>query len=298
MTEPAALRRLELAMGAVALTAVLAALAVGADVARFHLAEALRAGPLSSPGHLGVCAVVLAEALALALGLRSLRRRVGVHRRVLRRLRGADVRRLHGVDVHVLGDDVPRAFCAGLLRPRVAISTGALAALSPDERRAVLLHEAHHAARRDPLRRAAMGALADALLVVPGMRTLGQGQSALCELTADARAVRAGGAVRDLASALVTLSEHRAAAPGGIAPERVDHLMGRLPRRPTRHSTLVALGVAVVVLAASLGALVLPGHHDVCHVLFRGPATGGAAIVFLLAWPAWVGRQVLDAIRS
>jgi hypothetical protein len=74
VTEPAALRRLELAIGGVALTAVLAVLIVGVDAARFHLAAALRSGPFSSPEHVGVCVIVLADALAIALGFRSISR--------------------------------------------------------------------------------------------------------------------------------------------------------------------------------------------------------------------------------
>lgn len=44
------------------------------------------------------------------------------------------------------------AFCYGLLRPRICITTGLLRVLEPAEAEAVLRHERHHLQRRDPLR--------------------------------------------------------------------------------------------------------------------------------------------------
>jgi beta-lactamase regulating signal transducer with metallopeptidase domain len=44
------------------------------------------------------------------------------------------------------------AFCYGVLRPRICITTGLLAVLEPAEVEAVLRHERHHLQRRDPLR--------------------------------------------------------------------------------------------------------------------------------------------------
>src|SRR6185312_12316095 len=84
------------------------------------------------------------------------------HRRLVRALplRGA----LPGhPDVRVVAGAAPCAFCAGLLRPTVYISTGALARLAPPELEAVLWHEATHRLRRDPLRLAIARVLAGAL---------------------------------------------------------------------------------------------------------------------------------------
>jgi len=58
-------------------------------------------------------------------------------------------------DAWVLADERPRAFCAGLIRPRVYVSSGAIALLDGAALAAVLAHERHHASRRDPLRLAA-----------------------------------------------------------------------------------------------------------------------------------------------
>lgn len=47
---------------------------------------------------------------------------------------------------------LPLAHCYGLLRPRICITTGLLALLTPSELEAVLQHERAHLQRRDPLR--------------------------------------------------------------------------------------------------------------------------------------------------
>ncbi len=59
------------------------------------------------------------------------------------------------------------AFCAGLLAPRVYITAAAVTTLGPGALDAVLVHEAAHARRRDPLRRLAARAASDALFYLP-----------------------------------------------------------------------------------------------------------------------------------
>jgi Zn-dependent protease with chaperone function len=66
-------------------------------------------------------------------------------------------------DAIVLEGGKPQAFCAGLLRPRVYITTGSLERLDEAALAAVLEHERHHARRRDPLRLASGRVLSRAL---------------------------------------------------------------------------------------------------------------------------------------
>jgi Zn-dependent protease with chaperone function len=61
------------------------------------------------------------------------------------------------------------AFCAGLLRPCVYVTT-ATAELNTNELDAVLAHEAAHARRRDPLRRLLTRAAADVMFWFPLLR--------------------------------------------------------------------------------------------------------------------------------
>src|SRR2546430_1444798 len=62
------------------------------------------------------------------------------------------------VDVVATGEAF--AVTHGLLRPRILLSTGLVEALDTAELTAVLVHERHHLARRDPLRLLAAGLLA------------------------------------------------------------------------------------------------------------------------------------------
>ena len=143
----------------------------------------------------------------------------------------------------------PQAFCIGLLRPRVYVSRAALALLDGDELKAVLAHEAHHARRRDPLRLLVARALSDGLFFLPVVRRLAERYAALAELAADESAAQGRGGRRALASALLAFDAHPSPAAVGIAPERVDHLLGHSPRWEL--PTMLLLGAV-----ASIGVLV------------------------------------------
>ena len=108
----------------------------------------------------------------------------------------------------VIADSHPRAFCAGLFRPRVYVSTGAMALLDDAALSAVLAHEHHHARRHDPLRLAAGRVLARALFFLPGLGDLVERQQALAELSADESAVDASPDNRSaLARAMLSFSD-------------------------------------------------------------------------------------------
>ena len=112
--------------------------------------------------------IVLLAALGLVVTARALTgaaRELQASRRFHRFLSGEQPQTLHGA--LLIDDAQPRAFCAGLLRPRVYVSTGALALLDDAALSAVLAHERHHACRHDPLRLAAGRVLARALFFLP-----------------------------------------------------------------------------------------------------------------------------------
>src|SRR3989442_1103252 len=92
-----------------------------------------------------------AETLALvdeygdvALAMRSALREIREQRGVLRALDPVQATELAGHSVMVFTHARPQAFCAGLLRPRICVSTAALERLSRVELGAVIVHEAHH----------------------------------------------------------------------------------------------------------------------------------------------------------
>jgi hypothetical protein len=66
-----------------------------------------------------------------------------------------------GIPVRELGDSVPVCMVAGLLRPCVVISSGALSQLEDWALRAALLHERAHIRNRDTLRSAAIAFVSD-----------------------------------------------------------------------------------------------------------------------------------------
>jgi Zn-dependent protease with chaperone function len=162
----------------------------------------------------------------------------------------------------VIDDARPQAFCAGLLKPRVYVSSGTVALLDETALNAVLAHEAHHARRRDPLRLAVGRVLARGLFFVPGLAELVRRQQDLAELGADESAINAGPDSRSaLARAMLTFSEPSPGAGSvGIDPRRVDHLLGEPPswRFPTllclAAATAIGLLAAIAILAGQVAA--------------------------------------------
>ncbi len=153
------------------------------------------------------------------------------------------------LDALLIEDCRPLAFCAGLLRPRVYVSTGALELLDDAALYAVLLHERRHARCHDPLRLATGRVLARALFFMPGLRELARRQQALAELSADETAANARPEGRSaLARAMLGFSESGSVS---FDPERVDHLLGE-PRSWRFPVTLCLMAAAAVVLMLAL----------------------------------------------
>ncbi|HEU0316635.1 MAG TPA: M56 family metallopeptidase [Solirubrobacteraceae bacterium] len=214
---------------------------------------------LSYPAaNLDAIVIVLLAALGsivTALAVWGALRELAASSRFHRRLATEHPQPLHGA--LVIADPQPRAFCAGLLRPRVYLSTGALAVLDDAALSAVLAHERHHASRHDPLRLAVGRVLARALFFLPEFGGLVERQQALAELSADESAVSAAPANRSgLARAMLSFSDTPASHGSiGIDPARVDYLLGEPPgwRFPT---VLCLAGALVMILLVALAVLV------------------------------------------
>ena len=200
-------------------------------------------------------------------------------------------------DAFVFEDERARAFCAGLLRPRVYVSTGAIAALDEPALQAVLLHERHHASRRDPLRLAVGRVMARALFFVPGVGELVRHQQSLAELGADEQAIAADQESRSaLARAMLSFSEEGDAGESvGIDPARVDHVLGEPPS--WRFPVLLCLGaLAVLALVATVG--LLAGQLASGSATLAPPFLSSQPCVVLLAMiPATIGLVVLWLTR-
>ncbi|MBE2316181.1 M56 family metallopeptidase [Solirubrobacter sp. CPCC 204708] len=285
MSDSRGLRRAEFAVAAFGLTAFLLALLFVIDGVRFHsdlLLHALSDIPRGQFHHgheLLLMALVLFDVVALARSGRSLWRGASAHRRLAAALPVSEERAVGGRTVLVVPGAAPRAFCAGLARPRVYVSEGAIGRLNAAELAAVVAHEGHHADRRDPLRILVARAIGDAY----SLPALPRREQALSELAADAAAVRRGGTA-PLASALL-------AFPGGIAPERVDRLAGARPVGQVPTAMVVCAALVIAALSLGIAAqLLVSGHPPFC-VPLAAPGWILVAVIarFVALGPAWLG---------
>jgi Zn-dependent protease with chaperone function len=179
--------RLELALGALWLTAASLAVLVATDALQFH-AGALWAGRDLEPHGIVLLVLASADGVVIVRAVNSLVRQVLAQRSFLRALPVRSVVRIEGRPVRVLPGRSLHAFCAGLLRPAVYVSAGTLRAVSAPELRAILAHEHHHRVRRDPLRMVLARAVSNAFRPIPPLATLADEHASLTDLAADAAA--------------------------------------------------------------------------------------------------------------
>jgi hypothetical protein len=302
--------RLQLALGAAGL--LTCALVVAAGLHSVHVRPAA-AHRLSLAGlHLTYPTVNAAAVLLLALAALGAAVLVVTGHATWRQARGH--RRLLGAlplggtlaghpGVRLVETSAPLAFCAGWLRPRVYVSRGVAEQLSEPELHAVVAHEQHHGARRDPLRLAAGHVLCEALFFLPALHRLHATYTDAAEVTADAAAAEAvNGGAATLASALLAVGGTSGPAVEGVSARRVDALLGRpVSWRPPR--LLVLAGIVtlalLVVLVWRTGAeatvqttlnlpiassqpcvlvlALIPVLAALCAVLLRRPGPGAAA---------------------
>ena len=270
MTDGADVRRLELALALSALAMAAGGAIVMLDAIRFHAATfvpALRAGDLQ-PEAVATLAVAAVSVAAVAITAATAVRHALAQRALVRRLSPAGACCVDGRELVVVAGSAPAAFCAGLLRPRIYVSAGTLRMLDGEQMRAVVAHEGHHADRRDPLRLLAATVVTSSLRAVPRLGGLGRRHAILAELAADTAAVRSLGGPRALAAALLAFDE-RGDVAAGVAPERVNHLLGDAAtvRVPRAYLGFATVGLAALVSLAVLVA-VLPTHPE----LPLGPA--------------------------
>jgi hypothetical protein len=276
------IRRVELLLALLGVTAAIAALIVTLDAVRFHAASPFH---VEAEGIL-VLAFAAVSTAALGLALRSGMRDLLAQRSRVRSLRRLGTTIVDGREIVVVAGAAPIAFCSGLLRPRIFVSQGALQRLSAAELLAVVAHEGHHADRRDPLRLLIGRALAASLRPIPAVGALGRRQAVLAELAADAAAVRSLGSPAPLAGALLAFDEHGSAA--GVTPERVDNLLGELAHELVPRALLVLTGVCLGGLAGFAFVLLRAPEHPELPV---GAAPLCLATVYVIAGPAWLASR-------
>jgi Zn-dependent protease with chaperone function len=248
----------------------LVALVGGLVVARlaWHPGRAI-CGQMTVAGCLGVAVLVVAALGVIAWAVRAAWLATTAARAVAGLPRGpspaplvAAVGRSGVGNVVCLDSPAASAFCAGLLRPRVFVTSGMVAALAAEELDAVLVHEVEHARRRDPLRRLVGRAAADVLFWLPLVGWWTRHRLEDAELAADRAAIDRVGR-SPLARALRATASPAAPMVGarfdGAGAARVTQLLGdQLPRR---HPPLAAclLSLLGLILAVSLAMCVGQG---------------------------------------
>ncbi len=182
-------------------------------------------------------------------------------------------------DVILVEDGRPFAFCYGLVQPRVCVSTALLGLLTPDELRAVLLHERHHVESRDPLKILVSRAFGVGLFFLPAAQDLRDRYLVGKEIAADASAAQAARSEVPLASALFKLLSHGGATlPTAVAAigafnlteERIQRMVKGTPVGLARLDTrrlLASVAVVALIYAASylpLAAMSAAGGPEEC----------------------------------
>jgi Zn-dependent protease with chaperone function len=240
--------------------------------------------PVANGAALIILVLAVLGAVVMAMTVLGAAAEITAARRFDRRL--AALRRPHDGGALVIDDERPYAFCAGLLRPCVYVTSGALAVLDETALGAVLMHERHHADRRDPLRLATSRVLARAMFFLPALPELGRRQQVLAEMTADDRAINeAPGNRSALARAMLSFTDaSEADGSVGIDPARVDYLLGEPPSWRFPAGMCLA---SFAVLALLVAAAVLAGRE----------AAGSATLAppFLSAQPCVVALAVIPA---
>jgi hypothetical protein len=217
------------------------------------------------PALVVVSAIAVASAVALARALRCVWR----EQRLIRALPAIalaessyreTVPSVPGVDVYVLRARWQGAFCGGVLRPRVVVTSELLDALDPAERGAVVMHELSHARTRGPLKLALGQVAVRSLFWVPVLRDLVDRYLLLTELAADRAAVAATSRAALAGALSQALETPKLAGSIGFADHaaaRIDRLFdphAKLPRllTPARVAlTAVALAAACVLVYSS-----------------------------------------------
>jgi beta-lactamase regulating signal transducer with metallopeptidase domain len=216
----------------------------------------------------GLLVALLAGTVLAALTLRVLR-----HRRLVAALRArSEPTELAGLRVRwgELGD---AAFVAGLRRPTIFCDRGLPGQLTPDQLRAVLLHERAHQRSFDPARLLLVDLVAPVLRRVPAGRRWLAATLAHREIAADRHAIAHGAAPSDLAAALLVLPPLAHPHVAGFTPAvelRLRALLGEVAEvRPPSSVRRAAMLVAGALVGAGVCAWFLhrsltSAHHLLC----------------------------------
>lgn len=173
--------------------------------------------------------------------------------------------------VLVLPTDDLLIFTAGLVRPSIFVSTGAINALTTQQMEAALLHEEAHIAAHDTRWRTGVSVLATAYTFIPRLRSSILALQNDAEIRADRRAVSYGASRLALFDALVTVGVTRESGVAGATrfsdgalESRLRHIAGSEGEASAPAPWL--LGWSVASLASlPVAAHALLAYEVICH---------------------------------
>ncbi len=210
-------------------------------------------------GELGKSVVFLIMSAAAVVAVLRLALSLKKTRRFLKSVRRCALPfpvRLEGQSVVVFADKRPVAFTAGLIRPRIFLSSALRDLLDEEELRAVVVHESGHLEARDPLRTLLITFFCDLYLFLPIAPILKAASRFKTEQRADARAVGFQGGSSPLARALRKaqgLPDTTCSALGDLRHERIASLGGDRRKRPVPTARIVlSAGLALLFVFLAL----------------------------------------------
>jgi hypothetical protein len=187
-----------------------------------------------------------------------------------------------GLPVSEIDVDTPLMALVGVLRPRLLVTRGLVAALTDEELAASIAHEVGHSRARDNLARLLMRATPDLLRATPAARAIERRWASAAEHRADRMAADDGPVARcALASALVKVARLTPPATplaepistlidGGEIASRVERLLADATPSARRRSALGWTALAVGTAATTVAyAPALRFVHSVTELLVQ-----------------------------
>lgn len=168
------------------------------------------------------------------------------------------------VRAQLVASEAAFAFCAGLVRPRIYVSTTLLARVSSAELEATLIHELAHARSRDPLRCWLVELILGSIWF-PWTRRLGDAYREAREARADAIAANRMGDERPLLRALLKADALMPRPDAcGLTAERhraLRHIRRSGPLLAVRERMALVSGLSMIAGLMLVAATVFPEWH-------------------------------------
>ncbi|MGQ9673172.1 MAG: M56 family metallopeptidase [Candidatus Aminicenantales bacterium] len=129
----------------------------------------------------------------------------------------ASPRRSWGIDYFIFPFLLPLALTAGLIKPKIFLSSTLLKVLTQEELKTVLLHEAFHQKKRHPLKNLIVSFLADLGFFLPATKRLREAFGLAGELRADFHGLDKGQDLSSLLSSLRKIHNYRVGPELGLS---------------------------------------------------------------------------------